>query len=63
MSSIGGPIASTYMSPKCGGGGGWVSANEYICAHGAQINFGGLTPYFTYDQKQSNYEIPLKNKF
>jgi hypothetical protein len=25
-----------------------VSANEYIFAHGAQINFGDLTPYFTY---------------
>ncbi len=29
----------------CGG----VSANElYSCAHGAQINFGDLTPYLTY---------------
>jgi hypothetical protein len=31
-----------------GGGGGCdceVSANEYSCAHGAQINFGDLTPY------------------
>ncbi len=27
-----------------GGGGGWrFSANEYSCAHGAQINFGDLT--------------------
>jgi hypothetical protein len=25
-----------------------VSANEYSCAHGAQINFGDLTPYLTY---------------
>jgi hypothetical protein len=24
------------------------SANEYSCAHGAQINFGDLTPYLTY---------------
>jgi hypothetical protein len=24
------------------------SANEYRCAHGAQINFGDLTPYLTY---------------
>ncbi len=34
--------------PKCGGCGGGlreVSANEYSCAHGAQINFGDLTPY------------------
>jgi hypothetical protein len=30
--------------------GGWgVSANEYICAHGTQINFGDLTPSLTYD--------------
>ncbi len=25
-----------------------VSANEYSCAHGAQLNFGDLTPYLTY---------------
>ncbi len=34
-------------------GEGWscgVSANEYSCAHGAQINFGDLTPYLTYAQ-------------
>jgi hypothetical protein len=32
------------------GGGGCcgVSANEYSCTHGAQINFGDLTPYLTY---------------
>ncbi len=34
--------------PKCGGGGYRVSANEYSCAHGAQINLGDLTPYLTY---------------
>jgi hypothetical protein len=28
--------------PKCGGGCG-ISANEYSCAHGAQINFRDLT--------------------
>jgi hypothetical protein len=32
--------------PKWGGGGVCkVSAKEYSCAHGAQINFGDLTPY------------------
>ncbi len=31
-----------------GGGGCGVSANEYSCTHGAQINFGDLTPYLTY---------------
>jgi hypothetical protein len=25
-----------------------LSANEYSCAHGAQVNFGHLTPYLTY---------------
>jgi hypothetical protein len=30
------------------GEGGGVSANEYSCAHGAQINFGDLTSYLTY---------------
>jgi hypothetical protein len=35
--------------PKCGGSCG-VSANEHSCAHGAQINFGDLTPYSTYAQ-------------
>jgi hypothetical protein len=43
--------------PKCGrGGGGGLrlglsSDNEYSCAHGAQIKFGDLTPYLTYDAK------------
>ncbi len=32
-----------------GGGGGRVAGNEDTCAHGAQINFGDLTPYLTYD--------------
>ncbi len=30
------------------GGSCGVSANEYSCAHGAQKNFGDLTPYLTY---------------
>ncbi len=28
-----------------------VSANEYSCAHGAQLNFGDLSPYLTYDHR------------
>ncbi len=28
-----------------------VSANEYSFAHGAQLNFGDLTPYLTYAWK------------
>jgi hypothetical protein len=31
-----------------GGGVYGVSANEYSCVHGAQINFRDLTPYLTY---------------
>jgi hypothetical protein len=47
---LGWPIAPSYMEPKCGGGEGWVvSSNEYSCAHGAQINFGDLVRYLTYD--------------
>ena len=35
--------------PNCGGRGSCrVSANEYSCAHGAQIDFEALTPYLTY---------------
>ncbi len=33
-------------------GGCGVSANKYSCAHGAQINFGYLTPYLTYGPSQ-----------
>jgi len=31
-----------------------VSVNEYSCAHGAQINFGDLTPYLTYESNTHN---------
>ncbi len=45
--ACGWPIAPSYVSPNAGGGGnGGVSANEYSCTHGAQINFGDLTPYW-----------------
>jgi hypothetical protein len=33
--------------------GGGVSANEYSCAHGAQINFEDITPYLTYESTNS----------
>jgi hypothetical protein len=37
------------MRPNARGGRSCgVSANENSCAHGAQINFGDLTPYLTY---------------
>jgi hypothetical protein len=50
---LGWPIAPSYISPNAwvvvgGGGGCGFSANEYISAHGAQINFGDLTPYLTH---------------
>ena len=35
----------TGKEPQMWGGGCGVSANEYSCAHGAQTNFGDLTPY------------------
>jgi hypothetical protein len=40
--------ALVYKPKWGGGGGGGVSANDYSWAHGAQINFGDLTPYFSY---------------
>ena len=50
---LGSPIAPSYMSPNGGGGGGGcgVPANEYSRTYGAQINFGDLSPYLTYDLK------------
>jgi hypothetical protein len=40
-----------------GGGGCRVSATEYSCAHGAQINFGDLASYLT-----SVKNIPHRNQ-
>jgi hypothetical protein len=50
------------MSPKAGGGGRCcrVSANEYNCAHGAQINFGDLTPYLTCGGQLNEDEVAVK---
>ncbi len=46
MSSI---LADIKPNGGSGGEGDWgVSAIEYSCAHGGQINFGDLTPYLTY---------------
>jgi hypothetical protein len=39
---------SLYAGEWGGGGCCGVQANEYSCAHGAQINFGDLPPYLTY---------------
>jgi hypothetical protein len=40
------------------------SANEYSCAHGAQINFGDLTPYLAYanDEKDEIYQMMDSSK-
>jgi hypothetical protein len=49
------------MSPNAGEGGGrggcWVSANEYSCADGAQINFGDFTPYLTFGLNHGQAEL------
>ncbi len=45
---LGWPIATSYMNPNAEGGSCGVSANEYSCTQGAQINFGDLNPYLTY---------------
>jgi hypothetical protein len=38
------------MRTNVGGGGvAGSQPNEYSCAHGAQNNFGDLTPYLAYD--------------
>ncbi len=58
------------MSPNAkGGGGGFggggcgVSANESGCAHGAQINFGDITPYLLlnlwFRRNKNKEEVPL----
>ncbi len=51
---LGRPIAPSYMNPNAGEveGDYRVSANEYICAHGAQKNFGDVTAYLTYGHNQ-----------
>jgi hypothetical protein len=54
------------MSPNAGGRGRGcgVSANEYSSAHGAQINFGDVSPYLTYGRSISHSErtsAQLKN--
>ncbi len=49
------------MSPNAGEGGSGASANEYSCAHGAQINFGDVTPYLTYGAtEQSGGDAKVK---
>ncbi len=47
------------MSPNAGGGKGVaeISANEYSCAHGAQINFGDLTPYLPYGWGEGPFRV------
>ncbi len=48
---------------QCGGRGSCgVSAYEYSCAHGAQINFGDLTPYLTYGRDTSVWDTSFKGR-
>ncbi len=48
-------IVLPYMSPNALGWGGWgawggvFAGSQPMSTHGAQINFGDLTPYLTYD--------------
>jgi hypothetical protein len=37
-----------------------VSANEYSCAHGTQINFGDLTPYLAFQWNGGYAKIYLR---
>jgi hypothetical protein len=40
-----------------------VSADEFSCAHGVQINFGDLTSYLTYAKNRpKESQITAKNK-
>ncbi len=41
---LGWPIAPSFMISNVDGEGCGVSANEYSCAHGDQMNFGDLAP-------------------
>jgi len=47
------------MSPCGGGGECGVSVNDNSCTHRAQINFGDLTPYITYDPQGAYIPPPL----
>ncbi len=54
---LGWPVSPSYISPNVGEGCCGVSANEYSCAHEAQINFGELTPYLTYATTYLYYSL------
>ncbi len=55
------------MSPNAGDGVGGaccgVSANEYSCAHGVQVNFRDLTLYLTYGKENWIQRGPLSSSF
>ncbi len=59
---LGCPTAPLY-EPKYEGGDWGVSANEYSCVRGAQINFGDLPPYLTYDFALSSFEESKHQRF
>jgi hypothetical protein len=56
------PRLCAQMTGEGEGGGCGVSANDYSCAQlGAQINFGDLTPYLTYDRdKELRSRTPVQ---
>jgi hypothetical protein len=51
------------ISGEGGSGGCGVTANEYSCAHGSQINFKDLTPYLTYDWCRTVKTVKRQNRF
>ncbi len=56
--------ALVYMNPNAEGGGGGcgASANECSCTHGAQINFGDLTPYLNMCMYRTSAEKVVCNE-
>ncbi len=51
---LGWPKAPSHMSPNAGAGGELRGLSQWVQLYiGAQINFGDLTPYLTFDCKQT----------
>jgi hypothetical protein len=49
---LGWPVAPSYMSPNTGGGGGVAGSSQWVPLYTGARNFGDLTPYLTYANKQ-----------
>ncbi len=60
--------APSYMSPNAGGGGEVRGLSQWVQLYtGAQINFGDLTQYLTYDSSTRasglrSYDLPYANR-